>query len=77
MSNNKPKPAERFIGFIIVGIGIAIALALFMMLAYAVVWGIVIGAILWLAFWLKDYFFPAKKKEKPRKGRVIEHEDKR
>ena len=75
MSNNKPRPGDRLVGFIIIGIGIAIIFALFMMLAYAVVWGIFIGAVLWCIAWLKDYFFPPKKPKKRHKGRVIEHDD--
>ena len=66
---------EHVMPFLIIGVAVALFIGLFIMLSYVVVWGLFIGAILWLIFWLKD-FFTVKSKTPKSKGRVIEHDDK-
>ena len=60
--------------FVILGIAIALFIGLFIMLSYVLVWGIVLGAIFWLAAMLKNYLFPPFPADK-KKGRVINHDD--
>ncbi len=75
MSNKVQKIAEQIVPFLIVGISIALMIGIFIMLSYVFVWGLIIGSVLWLIFWIKQYFTAKEKPAKP-KGRVIEHDDK-
>lgn len=75
--------------FILIGISIALGVGIFIVFSYVLVWGIVIGAILWGANLLIEYLrsvniLPSKnqnKKSTPSstststsKGRIIDHE---
>ena len=74
MSENIKKQFENLIPFIIIGIAVALVISLLVMFSYVVVWGVIIGAVLWLIFLIKDYFFPEKAAKKSR-GKVIDHND--
>ena len=57
------------------GFGIAFSIALILMFFYVLIWGVIIGGIIWVGFVIKNALFP--KKDKPaRKGRIIEHDEK-
>lgn len=58
--------------YIVAGIVIACTIGLFILFYYVVIWGIVIGAMLWLIAFIRRQFF--KKSVPIRKGRVIDHE---
>ncbi|MDF1828195.1 MAG: hypothetical protein P1U39_07955 [Legionellaceae bacterium] len=73
--------------FILIGISIALGVGIFIVFSYVLVWGIVIGAILWGANLLIEYLrsahiLPSKKQTKKStssststsKGRIIDHE---
>ncbi|MCW8408656.1 hypothetical protein OQJ13_06665 [Legionella sp. PATHC035] len=72
---------ENLVPFIIAGCAIALFFGLLFMFSYVLVWGIIIGAILWLVATIKQYLFPSSstKKEviKKNEGRIIEHDDKK
>ena len=68
---------EQIIPFIILGITLAFAVGLFIMFSYLLVWGLAIGATLWVIFTVKNYLFP--KHPSPQapdqsEGRIIEHD---
>ena len=65
---------EPIFPFIVLGIAIALLIGVFIMLSYVVLWGIVLGVIVWLAVSIKHYFFPPKKTLVKHKGQIIEHE---
>ncbi|WP_133136640.1 hypothetical protein [Legionella rowbothamii] len=81
--NNKfqvPKIFETLIPFIIAGIAIALFIGLLFMFSYVVIWGLIIGGILWLISVVKELIFPSTKKtpiSKKTQGRIIEHDDKK
>ncbi|WED43211.1 hypothetical protein [Legionella cardiaca] len=66
---------QQLIPFLIAGIAIALVIGLFIMFSYVLIWGLVIGGVLWLIYFVKNLLFPVKKEE-PAKGRIIEHNDK-
>lgn len=68
--------------FIVLGIAIALMISLLIFFSYVVLWGLLVGGVLWIIMAVKQFLFPentppqkesriAKKKE----GRVIEHEE--
>ncbi|ASQ44923.1 hypothetical protein [Legionella clemsonensis] len=67
---------QQLVPFLIAGIAIALVIGLFILFSYVLVWGLIIGAILWVVFFIKRLLFSSKKIENPAKGRVIEHNDK-
>ncbi|KTD22206.1 Uncharacterised protein [Legionella lansingensis] len=76
MSNKTLEPLfQQIIPFLIAGIAIALIIALFILFSYVLIWGLVIGGILWLIAVVKHFLFPSAKKEIA-KGRIIEHSDK-
>ena len=74
--NNKLKlMLELLPTFMMVGIAIALIIGLFIMLSYVVVWGLILGGILWVGVLIKNYLFPSATLRK-NEGRIIEHHDK-
>ena len=64
--------------FIILGVSIALAVGVFILFSYVLLWGILIGAILWGANLLVEYFKPSSTTQhnakKPSRGRIIDHD---
>lgn len=61
--------------FILIGIAIALAVGIFIVFSYVLVWGLVIGGILWGINSLVQYFQRQTQPEPRRtKGRVIDHD---
>lgn len=75
MNRNIQSPLQQLIPYILLGIAIALGVALFIMFSYVVLWGLVIGGILWLVSLAKQYLFSKQSKDN-KKGRIIEHDDK-
>ncbi|MGQ3888414.1 hypothetical protein ACQUW5_05205 [Legionella sp. CNM-1927-20] len=65
---------QTLIPFLIIGIAIAMLLGLLIMFSYVLMWGILIGGILWLVSVIKNFLFPKKVLAKS-EGRIIEHND--
>ena len=66
---------EQLIPFIVLGISIALFIGLFIMLSYVLIWGIILGSIIWLGFVIKNLLFPSSPASK-NEGRIIDHKDK-
>lgn len=77
MSDKLKKIIENIIPFIVIGVGIAIFIGLLFMFFYLVIWGVLIGGVLWIAAMAKEYFFPSNKPVQKEQGRIIEHDDKK
>lgn len=67
---------ESLIPFMLLGVAISLIIGLFIMFSYVLIWGIFIGGILWLVFFIKNFLFPGSKKSPQAEGRVIEHDNK-
>jgi len=74
MNNKFKQMLEQLPTFIVLGIAIAIIIGLFIMLSYVLVWGLLLGAIIWLVVMIKNYFFPPTSQDK-HTGRIIEHDE--
>jgi|GEM_PF-2485992 len=72
---------ERVFPFLVIGVAIAVSVGLFILLFYFLVWGLLIGTILWLVMLVKEKFFPSPIDHRIvniiywKKGRIIEHEE--
>ncbi|MGC1182937.1 hypothetical protein [Legionella sp.] len=81
--NTKLQPSKIFetlVPFIIAGIAIALFIGLLFMFSYVVIWGLMIGGVLWLLSLVKGLLFPNSKNSvitKKAPGRIIEHDDKK
>ena len=82
--NNKfqmPKIFETIVPFIIAGMAIALLIGLLFMFSYVLVWGLIIGGMLWIISLIKQFLFPPTSTHaeiiKKSKGRIIEHDDKK
>jgi hypothetical protein len=66
---------QQIIPFIILGITLAFAVGLLIMFSYLLIWGLAIGATLWVIVSIKNYLFPKQSpSSKSDGGRIIEHE---
>lgn len=75
--NDKLKPIlENLATFLLLGVALALVIGLFIMLSYVLVWGLLIGGVLWLISLIYGYFLVDKEKLSSSKGRIIEHDDK-
>jgi uncharacterized protein (DUF58 family) len=83
MNDKSPivKIFENVVPFIVAGFAIALLIGLLFMFSYVLIWGVIIGAVLWIAATIKQYLFPnlSTKKDiyKQSEGRIIEHDDKK
>lgn len=72
---------ENLVPFLIAGVAIALFLGLLFMFSYVLIWGLLIGGILWIIATIKQYLFPnsSAKTEITTKsqGRIIDHDDKK
>jgi hypothetical protein len=62
--------------FILLGISIALGIGIFMLFSYMLLWGLLIGAVLWGINLVVQYFRSVSEPpaSKPSKGRVIDHD---
>jgi hypothetical protein len=67
---------ENLMPFLMLGIAIAIVIWLFIMFSYVLLWGLLIGGVLWVISLFKKLFFNDTKTSIESKGRIIEHNDK-
>ncbi len=65
---------EQLLPFIVLGVAIALIIGLFIMVSYVLIWGLVLGGIIWIGMVVKNFLFPSEAPEK-KEGRVIEHKD--
>lgn len=72
MNNKLQQLLQTLIPFIIIGIIIALFIGLLIMFSYALLWGLVIGGILWIVSLIKTILFPTVSKTS-KNGRIIEH----
>lgn len=77
MNNKFDKILQSILPFIAFGVMIAISVVLFIFFSYLLIWGIIIGFFIWVFAIIRSYFSSPKPKNKPKKGRVIEHEDRK
>ena len=63
--------------YIILGIAIACIMGLFILSYYMLLWGLMIGFILWLCALFKRYFLSEQPPAKKNKGRIIDHDTKK
>lgn len=76
MNKKLQQMMESLVPFVILGIGIALAIGLLIMFSYVLVWGVLIGGVIWIIYFIKSYFFNHSKPQEG-KGRIIEHDDDR
>lgn len=78
MNNKLQKYFENLIPFLILGIFIAISISLLFVFSYILVWGLLIGGVIWVVMTTLQFFFKKDKTPPPKKkGRIIEHDDKK
>lgn len=70
---------SRIVPFIFLGIMIVLLVAGIIVLSYLLIFGALVGLILFTFAWIKDRFFNKKSNlpttSKPRRGRTIDHRD--
>ena len=69
---------DNLLAFIFLGMGIVALIAGIILFSYLLLYGAIVGIILFMILWLKERFFPSKKitPQQPTKpGRIIDHED--
>ena len=76
MNNKLRTTLEQIVPFLILGIAIALMVGLLVVFSYVVLWGLLLGGILWCITSISRYFTSQPKRPSKEKGRVIEHDDK-
>jgi hypothetical protein len=76
MNNLWQRLTENFVPFIMLGIAVSLIIGFFIMFSYILLWGFMIGVVLWIASAVKEYFFPNENNITIR-GRIIEYKNNR
>ena len=64
---------EQLIPFVLLGIAIAFTVGLIIVFSYVLMWGILLGGIIWIVFIIHHYF--SSRSSGKRDGSIIEHND--
>ena len=77
MNNYLKVLINSIVPFVMLGVAISLIIGLAIMFSYVLVWGILIGVILWIAASVKEYFFPSTTTQSKViiRGRIIEHKE--
>ncbi|MFI4919178.1 MAG: hypothetical protein ACHP65_06455 [Legionellales bacterium] len=75
MTIKPQKIIENVIPFMVAGCFIALVVGMLIVFSYVLVWGLIIGFVLWTVSIIKKKL--AFKEPDKKKGRIIEHEDKK
>lgn len=73
MSKENKGLMQQLAPFLVLGVAVAVIVGLFIMFSYLILWGIVIGAVLWVISKISRYFSSPGSTKKP-SGRIIEHD---
>jgi len=66
---------QRIIPFVILGIMIVIFVVGLVVFSYLLIFGALIGLILFVIAWIREKIFPSKPLTKIHRGRIIDHDD--
>jgi len=76
MKTSFEKKIQSLAPYLVLGIAIALCVGLFILFSYLILWGLVLGGVIWLIDFFRRFFFSPKPKKKPEtQGRVIEHDE--
>ncbi|MBA3535723.1 MAG: hypothetical protein H0T84_03790 [Tatlockia sp.] len=79
MKKNLKQAPEKIITFLFFCIIIALAVGILIMISYFIIWGLILGSLLWIVTFLKKLIYSEKKinnQSHETLGRIIEHDDK-
>ncbi len=68
----------KIIPFLFLGMMLVILVVGFVLLSYLLIFGAIVGLILFVIAWVRDKLFPSKhltKTNQPKSGRIIDHDD--
>jgi len=68
----------KILPFFFLGVMLVILFVGFVLLSYLLILGAVVGLVLFVIAWVREKLFPSKqltKTDKPKSGRIIDHED--
>ena len=71
----KQRLTEQLLPYFVLGIAIALLIGVCIILSYLLLWGVLIGALLWTVAWLKQHFSKKTKLSHHKTGRIIEYHD--
>jgi hypothetical protein len=69
---------DNLLAFVFLGMGIVALVAGLILFSYLLLYGAIVGIILFVILWFKEKFFPNKKiqsKRPTQQGRIIDHDD--
>jgi len=79
MNQSSPRPKMTFMSFVGMGIFLVLMIAGIFLLSALLIWGAVIGIVLFAISYIKQRLFPSKKKgmspPSGHSGRTFEHDD--
>ncbi len=78
MNEKLTRMLQQLLPFLLIGVSVSLLIGLFILFSYLLVWGLIIGTVIWLAALVKNYFFPsnAQVKLNAASGRIIDHDKK-
>lgn len=74
MAEHRPRFIESLAPYLIIGVAIALLVGILIMLSYVLVWGLLVGVVLWGIVRIK-LFLTQKSSSTIQSGRIIEYED--
>lgn len=75
MNHKLQQMLQTLVPFLVIGVIVAMCIGLLIMFSYALLWGLVIGGVLWIASLIKTMLFPSPPPPRQNEGRIIEHND--
>lgn len=66
---SQPLPA-----FLLLGVAVASMIGLFIVFAYVLLWGIILGGLLWVSSLIRQYFLSKSRSHTKKQGRIINYD---
>lgn len=65
---------EQLLPFILAGIALALVVGLVVVFSYVLLWGVLLGFVIWIIYFVKNLFSRSRSTKK-KDGNIIEHDD--
>lgn len=66
---------RSFLPFVFLGSLLALIAGTLILLSYVFFFGLILGSVIWLIYWIKSYFSLKKLSPPPRNGQIIEQKN--
>lgn len=77
MNHKLRRIGVQLLPYFLIGMAISATIGLLIILSSLILWGMLIGSVIWVISLIKNALFPSETSLQKAKGRIIEHNNRR